>query len=180
MDWLRRAALAKYKPSTCCFVKEIINASTVIQLSGNKISHETVFHTPPRNTTNPQARSGMSEKSAHHFSTLENAPFRLVCSGICGAVGGAPGGPRNRKEGLFNCVLEPKGRRHLALCETIPALCAYHRQDHKNERRRCDMNSEGFKTPEFQEKLRNASTPRSCLILPRRRDASFLTSSSRP
>ena len=56
-------------------------------LSGNKTRDKTVFHTPPRNTTKPQVKSGAFEKSAHHFSTLENAPFQIICSGICSAPG---------------------------------------------------------------------------------------------
>ena len=67
-------------------------------LSGSKIRDKTVFHTLPRNTTNPQVRSGVSEKSAHHFTSLENAPFRIICSGICSTPGAPTAVPGARKE----------------------------------------------------------------------------------
>jgi len=51
-------------------------------LSGNKIRDKTVFHTPPQNTTIPQFRSGAYEKSAHHFASLENAPYQMIRTGI--------------------------------------------------------------------------------------------------
>ena len=51
-------------------------------LSGSDISHETVFHTPPRNTTHPQVRSGVFEKSAHHFASKESAPYQMIRTGI--------------------------------------------------------------------------------------------------
>ena len=75
-------------------------------LSGNKIRDKTVFHTSPRNTTKPQVKSGAFEKTAHHFSTLENAPFRIICSGICSAPGLPKGDSCTR--GLRNLL---SGRR---------------------------------------------------------------------
>ena len=47
-------------------------------LSGNKISHKALFHTPTRNTTKPQVRSGVFEKSAHHFALKESTPFGII------------------------------------------------------------------------------------------------------
>ena len=51
-------------------------------LSGNKISHKALFHTPTRNTTKPQVRSGVFEKSAHHFALKESTPFGIIRTGI--------------------------------------------------------------------------------------------------
>ena len=52
-------------------------------LSGSKTKGKSLFRTPPQNTTNPQVRSGVFENSAHHFTSLENAPFGIICSSIC-------------------------------------------------------------------------------------------------
>ena len=51
-------------------------------LSGNKIRKKTLFRTPPRNTTKPQVRSGVFEKSAHHFASKEGTPFGIIRTGI--------------------------------------------------------------------------------------------------
>ena len=52
-------------------------------LSGNKTKGKTLFCTLTQNATNSQFRSGVLEKSAHHFTSLENAPFGIICPCIC-------------------------------------------------------------------------------------------------
>jgi hypothetical protein len=47
-------------------------------LSGNKIRKKSLFRTLSQNTTKPQVRSGVFEKSAHHFALKESAPFGII------------------------------------------------------------------------------------------------------
>ena len=51
-------------------------------LSGNKRIGKTLFRTPPRKTTKPQIRSGVFEKSTHHFDLKESTPFGIIRTGI--------------------------------------------------------------------------------------------------
>ena len=46
--------------------------------SGNDSSLKSVFHTLTQKAINPQVRSGVFEKSAHLFTSLENAPFGII------------------------------------------------------------------------------------------------------
>ena len=55
---------------------------TIRLLSGNKISHKALFHTPTRNTTKQQVKSGVFEKSTHHFALKESTPFGIIRTGI--------------------------------------------------------------------------------------------------
>ena len=89
-------------------------------LSGNKIRKKTLFRTPPRNTTKPQFRSGVFEKSAHHFASKEGTPFvtldgierklsdhdLMICNAeepmcIAGVFGGLDSGTTEETKNVF-------------------------------------------------------------------------------
>lgn len=134
------------------------------RLSGNKIRKETLFLTPIRKATNQQVRSGVFEKSAHHCSSLENAPLGIICGRICSGPGllkGDPGHPEGEEnEGRSHDEEAPAGRGH-SLLPHRPLTSAYPRPRATVSRRR-SRSATTWRQPPWPSSLRCAPTSRAC------------------